>query len=277
MQTVLGLIAGNGSLPLLLLEEAKKKGLRVSVCAIQGEADDILIRHADSHEWIKLGAMDRLVKFFKREGVSQTMMGGKITKTNLFRGEVRPDFEMVKILAKMKNHSDDSMLGGIAGYLKEKGMPLLETDSFLSEEALPQEGVLTKRKPTEAERHDIKFGWELAKGMGQLDVGQTVVVKNKAVLSVEAIEGTDETILRGGELGNGDVVVVKVSKPNQDRRFDIPTIGLTTLESLIKARAKALAFEAGQVIMLDRERFIDQANQYRMSVVSWEPVCNVTK
>src|SRR3989338_3295956 len=244
MDKVLGLIACCGKLPGILLEEAKKAGYRVAVCAVEGEADPKIGRLADVVEWVRVGQLGRLAMFFKRESVSQTVMGGKIRKANLFRGQVRPDLEMIKMLAKARNRSDDSLLGGVADYLKEKGMPLLDSTTFLDEDTLPPEGVLTKRKPSRKEEQDIEFGWRLAKEMGRLDVGQTVVVKDQAVLSVEAIEGTDEAILRGGSLGNGGVTVVKVAKPNQDFRFDVPAVGLNTLEALLQARAKTLAIEA---------------------------------
>jgi UDP-2,3-diacylglucosamine hydrolase len=268
MEKILGIIAGSGQLPNLLLGEAKKEGYRVALCAIKGEANSALLDEADASEWIRLGELGRMINFFKREGVQGSVMGGKITKTNLFRGHVRPDLEMIKVIAKTKNHSDDSLLGGIAEHLKACGMPLLNTTDFLSEYSLPKAGVLTRRKPSEKENKDIQYGWHLAKEMGRLDIGQTVVVKNQAILAVEAIEGTDEAILRGGALGNGDATVVKVAKPKQDLRFDVPAVGLTTLESMIRARAKVLAIEADSTILLDRKEFIDQANANRISVVA---------
>ena len=272
MEEIIGIIAGNGGLPELLLKEAKKAGYRVVLCAVEGEAEKELTRFADAVEWIRVGQLGRLVRFFKREGVRKTMMSGKIRKTNLFRGEVRPDLEMIKVLANVRDHSDDSLLGGIAKYLDGQEMPLLSSTTFLSEEALPKRGVLTKRKPSKAECRDIEFGWKLAKAMGRLDIGQTVVVKHQAVLAVEAIEGTDEAILRGGELGAGGVTVVKVSKPNQDFRFDVPTVGMTTLDAMIQARAHVLAIEARRTILLDRDRFVQKANANKIAVICEESV-----
>lgn len=270
MEKTLGLIAGHGILPALVLKEAKRLRKRVVVCAIQGETDSSVSFSGDRATQIRLGQLGRLLKFFKLEGVEEAIMAGKITKTNLFRGEVRPDLEMIKVLTKTKNHSDDSLLRGIADYLDSKGIKLLDSTAFLSEDTLPKKGVLTARRPSKEELRDIEFGWKLAKEMGRLDIGQTVVVKNQAVLAVEAIEGTDETILRGGALGSGRVSVVKVAKPKQDMRFDVPTVGLTTLESMIKAGARVLAFEAGKTIILERERFIEKANAHKMTVVAKE-------
>lgn len=270
MNKVLGLIAGQGKLPALLLDGAKAKGFRVAVCAIRGEADPALLEKADASRWVRVGELGSLRNFFKSEKVTQTVMGGKIRKANLFRGEIRPDFEMIKVLAKTKNHSDDSLLGGIADYLADQGMVLVPTTHFLSEETLPAPGILTRKKPSKKDSLDIDYGWQLAKGMGRLDIGQTVVVKNQAVLAVEAIEGTDEAIKRGGALGSGGVTVVKTAKPNQDFRFDVPAVGLATLKALIEVRARTLAIEARKTILLDRDEFMDRANQYGLIVVSKE-------
>ena len=270
MNKQLGLITGNGLLPELAVKEAKRSGFRVAVCAIQGETDPAVGDIADCIEWIRLGQLGKIIKFFKAEGVHQAIMAGKITKTNLFRGDVRPDLEMVKVLAKAKNHSDDSLLGGIANHLKSLGIEVLDSTAFLSEEALPKKGVLTARKPSKAELADIEFGWKLAKEVGRLDIGQTVIVKNQAILAVEAIEGTDEAIRRGGALGSGDVVVVKVAKPKQDMRFDVPTIGLMTLDAMIQAKARVLVFEAGKTIVLERKRLVEKANEHKITIVAKE-------
>lgn len=268
MAKTLGLISGSGLLPEIVLKEAKRAGYRTVVCAVQGETDPSISSYVDASLWIRLGQLGQLLKFFKRERVEEAIMAGKITKTNLFRGDVRPDLEMIKVLAKMRNHADDSLLGGIANYLNANGISLLDSTTFLSEEVLPKEGVLTRRKPSKKDWIDIEFGWRLAKEIGRLDIGQTVVIKNQAVLAVEAIEGTDEAILRGGALGTGDVTVVKVAKPNQDMRFDVPAVGLTTLEAMIKARAKVLAFEARKTIVLERSRFIEKADDHKMVIVA---------
>ena len=270
MNKTLGLITGNGALPELLLREAKRCGCRVVVCAVQGETNPRINSIADAAVWIRLGQLGPLIQFFKAEGVREAIMAGKITKTNLFRGDIRPDLEMIKVIARTKNHSDDSLLGSIADHLNTKGIRLLDSTAFLSEDALPKKGILTNRKPSKNELADVEFGWELAKEMGRLDIGQTVVVKDQAVLAVEAIEGTDEAILRGGILGASGVTVIKVAKPNQDMRFDVPTIGLGTIEAMIKAKARALVFEGGKTILLDREGFIERANKYKIAVMAKE-------
>ncbi len=268
MTHTLGLITGNGSFPELVVTEAKKQGMRVVLCAIQGETSKDIEKKADACCWIRVGQLGRVIEFFKKEGADQAIMAGKITKTNLFKGEVQPDLEMIKAMTKIKNHSDDSLLGAIADHLNQKGIRVLSSTTYLTESSLPKKGILTKQKPSKKELDDIEFGWNLAKEMGRLDVGQTVVVKNQAVLAVEAIEGTDEAILRGGKLGSGDVVVVKTAKPKQDMRFDVPTVGLNTLNVLIQARAKVLAFEAGKTILLDHEEFIKKANDHKISIIA---------
>ncbi len=268
MTQSLGLITGNGAFPELVLREAKNQGFRIALCAIREETDPNLASLADTTHWIKLGQLGAIINFFKKEGIKQAIMAGKITKSNLFKGDILPDLEMMKALAKLKNHSDDSLLGAVADHLHSNGIKLLSSVSFLTEESLPKKGILTKRKPLKKEWVDIEFGWKLAKEIAGLDIGQTVVVKNEAILAVEAIEGTDEAILRGGRLGSGDVTVVKVAKPNQDMRFDVPTIGLKTLNHLIQAKARVLAFEAGKTIFLESKQFIEEANQYGLVLVA---------
>jgi hypothetical protein len=267
IKTTIGIIAGNGELPLLISREAKKSGKRVAICAIKGEADPVLEEIAEAFEWGRLGELGKVVKFFRAENVKDVVMAGKIRKTNLFKGEVRPDFDMLQVLAKTLNHSDDSLLGGIANFLESKDIRLVDTTTLLTKDSLPDTGVLTKRKPSKQEALDIEYGWMLAKEMGRLDVGQTVVVKKQAVLAIEAIEGTDEAIRRGGVLGNGDVVVIKTAKPNQDMRFDVPTVGLGTLEAMIESQAVVLAIEAGKTIVLNKEELVKKADQNRITIV----------
>ena len=184
----------------------------------------------------------------------------------VFKGDVHPDLEMVKVLLKVRDFRDDSLLGGIANYLSGQGIELQDSTRFLRR-ALPGPGVLGKKTPSREITEDIDFGWEVAKALARLDIGQTVVVKKKAVLALEAIEGTDEAIRRGGLLGRGDVTVVKAAKPRQDMRFDVPAVGLTTLERLKEARAKALAFEAGKTLFIDLEEFIRGAHQAGIALV----------
>ena len=256
----LGLIAGKGRFPFLVSEEAKREGYRVVCCGIAEESDPSLEKVTDAYQEVKLGQLKRVGDFFKKEGVSEAIMAGKIEKVRVFQGNVRPDVEMVKVLLKVRDFRDDSLLGGIANYLSGQGIKLQDSTRFLKR-ALPGKGILGKKSPSAETQEDIDFGWEIAKALARLDIGQTVVVKRKAVLALEAIEGTDEAIRRGGLLGREGVTVVKVAKPNQDMRFDVPAVGLTTLERLVEVKAKALAFEAGKTLFIELEEFVRRANQ----------------
>jgi len=263
----IGLIAGNGKLPIVIAKEAKASGCEVHICAIKGEAAIDLEKIADSIEWIKLGQLGKLIQYFKSKEICDAVMAGKITKTNIMKGDVVPDLEMIKMMASVKDRKDDTLLGAIADYLGGRNIRLLSSVGFL-EKALPKAGVLSKRKPNKSDEEEIDFAWDLAKQIAGLDIGQTVVTKNKAVLAIEAIEGTDQAILRGGELGGGGVVVAKVAKPNQDMRFDVPTIGLQTLDVMLRAKVDILAMEAGKTILLERDEFLKKANQHHMLVVA---------
>lgn len=262
----LGLIAGKGRFPFLVAREAREEGYRVVCCGIAKESDPTIEKVTDVYHEVRLGQLKRLRDFFKREGVSEAVMAGKIEKVRLFQGEVRPDLEMAKVLLKVRDFRDDSLLGGIARYLSSHGIELQDSTRFLKN-ALPGEGILGKRSPSGEVQADIDFGWKVAKALAALDIGQTVVVKQKAVLALEAIEGTDETVRRGGLLGRGGVTVVKVAKPDQDMRFDVPAVGLGTLEQLIRAKAKALAFEARKTLFIELEEFISKADQAGIALV----------
>jgi len=262
----IGLIAGRGIFPFLVAREAREDGYRVVCCGIEKEADPGLKEVADVYQEIKLGQLKRLRDFFKKEGVSEAVMAGKIEKVRIFQENVRPDLEMAKVLLKVRDFGDDSLLGGIANYLSSHRIELQDSTRFLKE-ALPGKGVLGKRKPSSKVEADIDFGLKIAKALAGLDIGQTVVVKDRAVLAVEAIEGTDETIRRGGLLGKGGVTVVKVAKPNQDMRFDVPAVGLETLNRLIEVEAGALAFEAGKTVFLDRDEFVRKADRAGIALV----------
>ena len=262
----LGLIAGKGRFPFLVAEEARREGYRVVCSGIASETDPGMEKLTDAYCEIKLGQLKRLRDFFKKENVSEAIMAGKIEKIRIFQGKVQPDLEMAKVLLKVPDFRDDSLLGGIADYLSSHGIQLQDSTRLLKR-ALPGEGVLGKRSPSREIQADIEFGWKIAKTLASLDIGQTVVVKKQAVLALEAIEGTDEAITRGGLLGHGGVVVVKAAKPHQDMRFDVPAVGLGTLKRLIEAKAKALAFEAGKTLFLDLEEFVKRADRAGMALV----------
>ena len=265
MKTV-GIIAGNGRFPILAAKEARKEGYRVVLCAIEKEADSALEKMADACLWVKVGELKKLSKFFRSEGVHEAIMAGKIEKVRLFQENVRPDLEMVKVLMKTRDFKDDSLLSGIAHYLHDQGIDLVDSTLFM-QHALPGSGILGRKKPSREASEDLEFGFRMAKSIAALDVGQTVVIKKKAVIAVEAIEGTDLAIRRAGELAKGKVVVVKVAKPNQDMRFDVPAVGLKTLRSLISVEAEAFGFEAGKTIFLDQDEFLKGANEAGIAIV----------
>ncbi len=266
MTNNMGFIAGNGRFPIMAAKEAKRQGYRIVVAGILEEADTALEKVADAFIWVKIGALKKMVKFFKEEEVTKALMAGKVEKVRLFQSNVSPDLEMMKVVMKTKDFKDDSLLSGIADYIESEGIQLLDSTVFVKER-MPGVGVLGKKKPSKQIMEDIKFGFTMAKSIAGLDLGQTVVVKKKAVLAVEEIEGTDRAIRRGGELGGGNVTVVKVAKPNQDMRFDVPAVGLKTLKELISAKADAFAFEANKTIILDKEDFIDRANKNNIVLI----------
>ncbi len=256
----MGIIAGNGRFPILVAEEAKRAGYRVVVAAVEQEADPCFEKIADACCRVKVGELKKLSDFFRSEGVHEAIMTGKIEKVRFFKENVRLDLDMMKVLLKLRDHKDDSLLGGIADYFFTKGVTLLDSTCLLKH-CMPGPGVLGKRKPSRNAMENIAFGFEMAKKLSGADIGQTVVVKKKAVLAAEAIEGTDETIRRGGALGRGKVFVVKVAKPGQDMRFDVPAVGLTTLQNLIEAKAEAFAFEAHKTLFIGMDLFVEKANR----------------
>lgn len=262
METI-GIIAGNGRFPYLTLKEAHRSGCRVVVAGILNEAMPELQEEADSFEWVKVGQLVKLKKFFKSQGVVRALMAGKIRKVRLFQENVSPDFDMMKVVMKLKDFKDDSLLGGIADYLGEEGIELIDSTTFLKKE-MPGAGTLGKYKPGKEIMEDIRFGFSMAKSIAGLDIGQTVVVKRKAVLAVEAIEGTDEAIFRAGKLGRDKIVAVKVSKPDQDMRFDVPAVGLQTIDALVEAKASAFAFEADKTLFIDLQEVIKKADSHKI-------------
>ncbi|HPW76866.1 MAG TPA: UDP-2,3-diacylglucosamine diphosphatase LpxI, partial [Candidatus Omnitrophota bacterium] len=256
----MGMIAGNGRFPILVAEEARKAGYRIVTCGIEQEAEPALEKLSDSFRWIKVGELAKLSKFFQEEHVHEAVMAGKIEKVRFFKENVRLDFDMMKILVKLKDHKDDTLLGAVAQYLFEKGV-VLQDSTCLLRHFMPGPGVLGKLKPSKRALRNIHFGYEIAKRISGADIGQTVVVKNMVVLAVEAIEGTDEAIQRGADLGRKGIIVVKVAKPDQDMRFDVPAAGLKTLEGLTAAKAEAFAFEAHKTLFIGMDIFVEKANR----------------
>ena len=258
-----GIIAGSGKLPFYFIKEANEEGFEVIAIGIIGETDESLSKCCKCF-WVKLGELGKIIKIFKKEGIKEIAMIGKVTHKKMF-SNLSFDLKALKLLPKMKDKKTDSILSIVADEFEKEGFFVMDSRRFLKS-CLAEKGILTKRKPTKEELEDIEFGRSIAKVLAGLDIGQTVVVKNKAILAVEAMEGTDETILRGGKIGK-DVVVVKVSKPNQDVRFDIPTVGKDTISVLIAANAKVLALDAEKCFIIDKEEFIQEANKAHISVV----------
>ena len=263
---IIGLVAGGGPFPLLVAEAAKKQGLRVVAVAHMGETDPSLSSSVDEIVWIKLGQLGHLIKALKKNRVTKCLMAGTIKKRRMFEN-ITPDLKGLTVMSKLAIFHDDGILRAVADELAGEGIEIVSSTYCLPELLAPP-GCLTKRKPTQAEREDIAFGFRIAKELGRLDMGQCVVVKKKTVLAVEAIEGTDETILRGGSLASENAVVVKVSKPQQDLRFDVPSVGLDTVKIMAQVKASVLAIEAGKTLIFDKHEMISYANQLRMTITS---------
>ena len=265
MKTGLGLIAGNERLPLLLSRGIRKEGYRLAAVAHIGETRKDLRRYVDTLKWVQIGQLNEIINFFKAEEIREVLMAGGLSKTHFF-SRLKPDARAIKVLTRLKDKKDDALLRGIAEELENEGLRVINPMPFLRENLAPK-GCWSDRQPTEREEKDISFGWELAKQMGRLDIGQSVVVKDQIILAIEAIEGTDAAIRRGGKLGRGGVAVIKVCKPTQDQRFDLPVIGLSTLRVLKKAGASLLAVEAEKTIVMDKDRVIGEANRNQICLV----------
>lgn len=262
---VVGLIAGSGQFPLLFAHAARQAGVKVVAVGFEGETDPALAKLVTQFHLLKLGQLNRLIKAFTSAGVTQAAMAGAINKTRLY-ARVRPDWRAFKFMHKLRNKKDDSLLRALAEELESEGIRIEPSTIFLPSLLAP-EGVLTRRKPNRREQKDIEFGWQLAKQFGSLDIGQCLLVKDQAVLAVEGIDGTDATILRGGRLCQQGAVVIKVSKPIQDLRFDVPAVGLDTIATMKRAQARVLVLEAGRSLMFDRDKMIDEANRAGICIV----------
>ncbi len=262
----IGLIAGNGTFPIAFARAAKEKGLQVIAVAHEGETLPELSQWVDGIFWIKVGQLGKLISIFKEQGVHDVLMAGGIKKTRLFQGGM-PDLRAAALLAKMLYKKDDSILRAVAAELESEGITVRESTLYLDNILAPA-GILTRRKPSKDERLDIEFGWQMAKEIGKLDIGQTVVVKNQAVLAVEAIEGTDEAIRRGGRLCGKGAVVVKICKPQQDLRFDLTAIGMQNSQTMKEVKASCLAVEAGKTIIFDQKELAAEADRSGIAIVA---------
>lgn len=302
-----GLIAGNGKFPLLVAEGARRAGDSLSVAAIHEETDPIIERLADRVEWVGIGQLGKMIRFFKAEGVEKAIMAGQVRHVQIFSRAV-PDARMLKLLWKLPRRNTDSLIGAIANELQEEGIELIDSTYFLQEQ-LAEVGTLTNREPDERERGDIEYAMGIAREIARLDLGQTIVVRSKACVAIEAMEGTDATIRRAGQLtrvgpdapslhaenvegdqpepekgivsglskllrgkranlAGGRLTVVKLAKPDQDMRFDVPVTGVPTIETMIEAGATCLCLSAGKTLMFDRDEMVSLANQHGITIVA---------
>lgn len=264
----LGLITGMGNLPKAVALEAKKMGYKVVAIALQPPADESIKPFVDDFHKIRIGSFGGLISLLKKLSIKNAVMAGKVPKSILYanKSSLIPDLKAVKLLFSIRNNSDDTILKAFVRELEKNGIEIHKTTDF-TKSLLAPEGVLTRKKPNKDDLQDIDFGWDIAKQMGKLDIGQTVVIKNRAVMAIEAIEGTDEAIKRGGVLAGKDAVIIKVSKPKQDMRFDVPVVGIDTLNSMKKSGARVLAVESGKCILVEKDSFLKEANKSGIVVV----------
>ena len=266
-----GLIAGNGRFPFLVLEGARSQGIEMAVIALKEEAAPELERSAKRLHWVSLGELSKAIELMHQEGVTQAVMAGQVKHNKIF-SSIRPDLKLAKLLFSLPWRNTDALIGAVARVLEDEGIRLVDSTLFLKP-LVPEPGVLTRRAPNEREAADIAYGLGLARQISAMDVGQTVVVSDRACVAVEAMEGTDETIARASRLASGKpLVVVKVSKPGQDMRFDVPVVGLPTVEQMKSAQATALAIDAGRTLLFDRAKLIEFADRSGIAIQAFPPV-----
>ncbi|RMG40857.1 MAG: LpxI family protein [Candidatus Dadabacteria bacterium] len=268
LKSPLGLIAGNGSFPLEFVESAQRRGLSVVAVAHTGETDAEIERYVDQCTWVKVGELGKIIKTFKKAGVKQAFFAGGIKRIKLFGG-VRLDLKGLSVLSKVRSVKDDAILRGIADEIEQNGIRVLSA-SILLENSVPSEGLLTSRALTAEEREDALVAWDAARAIGALDIGQSVVACEGIVTAVEAVEGTDAAIRRGAELAKNAGVVVKLCKPHQDLRFDLPAVGTKTIEVMAECGVTALVIEAGKSLILNRQAFVEKANNAKIAVLAAE-------
>jgi hypothetical protein len=285
----LGLIAGNGRFPFLLLDAARAQGLSVVVAAIREETDPEIDRRAAHDEqitvyWLSLGELSRLIDTFRKEGVCKAVMAGQVKHKQIF-SSIRPDWRLAKLLLNLRTRSTDMLLGAVAKVLGDEGIELISSTAFL-EPLLAEEGTLTARAPSDDERKNIAYGLSVARAVAGFDIGQTVVVAAQACVAVEAMEGTDAAIERAGLLMGSledesaspettldrALTVVKIAKPNQDMRFDVPVVGIDTIETMIRAGARCLSVEAGRTLLFDRDTLFGRADEAGIAIVGTQPM-----
>jgi len=266
----IGLIAGNGRFPFLVLDAARSLGYDVTVIALKEEAskeiDEAAAREPKAAvHWISIGQLGTFLKILKDAGLTQAVMAGQVKHIKIFGGFV-PDLTAMSLLSRVKAMNTDALIAAVADLMREQGVELINSTAFL-EPLLAGAGQLSQRAPTDAERKDLEFGYRMADTIAGLDIGQTIAVKHQAVVAVEAMEGTDETIARAGHLAGDGVAIIKVAKPNQDMRFDVPIVGLATIQAMRVAGARVLSLDAGRTLIFEREAFFASANEAGIAIV----------
>jgi DUF1009 family protein len=263
---ILGIIAGNGVYPRLLADSARRAGVKKIVAtAFAGETGPALEQHVDLIEWMRVGQLNRLLKFFHAQDIHHAIMAGQIAPKNLF--DLQPDWKALLLLGKLKERNAESIFAAIAAELAKIDVELLPATTFL-EDSLAPSGLVAGAKLSRQEEEDVDLGWKVAKEIARLDIGQTVIVKNGTIVAVEALEGTNETIKRGGALAHDGAAMVKVTKPSQDMRFDVPVIGVETIRIATEAKLRVIAVEAGKTLLLERDAIVDLANRSRITIVA---------
>jgi hypothetical protein len=270
-ETGWGLIAGNGRFPFLVLEAARSQGIEMAVIALKEEASPELEALSKRLHWVSLGELSKAIELMRQEGVKHAVMAGQVKHNKIFSA-IRPDWKLAKLLFSLPRKNTDSLIGAVAKVLEEEGIELVDSTLFLKP-LVPEAGVLTRRAPNEHEAADIEYGLGVARQIAAMDIGQTVVISDRACVAVEAMEGTDETIERAGRFAQGKpLVVVKVSKPKQDMRFDVPVVGLPTVESMKRAGATALALDAGRTLLFERASLIAKADEAGIAIQAVVPM-----
>jgi DUF1009 family protein len=260
-----GLIAGNGQFPFLVAEGARKAGASLTVVAIKEETDKRIAEVSDDLLWVGIGQLGKMISRFKQRGVTKVIMAGQVKHVQIFSGAL-PDVRMFKMLWKLPKRNTDALIGGVASELANEGIELIDSTFFIKDH-LALDGVLSKRAPNESELANVKYGLSIAHEIARLDLGQTIVVRASACVAIEAMEGTDATIRRAGELANGKLTVVKVAKPDQDMRFDVPVVGVPTIETMVDAGATCLSITEGKTLIFDRDKMLALANKHRMAII----------
>ncbi len=270
----LGLIAGNGRFPFLVLDAARAQGHEVTIVAAQEEAfpelADAAAHHGASIHWVSLGKLGTCIKLLKQDGVTHAVMAGQVKHTRIFSGGIVPDMLFLGVLARLTSRNTDGLIGAVADVLRDRGIELMDSTEFLRP-LLARAGVLTRRGPSADEQKDFQFGYRMADAIAALDIGQTIAVRHQAVVAVEAMEGTDEVIARAGRLAGPGVAIVKVAKPNQDMRFDVPVVGIATVRAMHEAGASALSIDAGRTLVMEGDAVIAAADDAGIAIAGRPP------